>query len=170
MGNNRYVIVGGVAAGATAAARIRRLDEDAEIVLLERGPYVSFANCGLPYHIGGDIEKRSKLLLQTPEGFFSRYRVNVRLSTEAVNIDRPAKKVLVRSTQPGADPDKLEEIPYDALLLAQGGTPVIPSLPGVEFPHVFKLWTIPDMDRILAYLKTKNPKTAVVIGGGLYWA
>ncbi|HOJ99635.1 MAG TPA: FAD-dependent oxidoreductase [Termitinemataceae bacterium] len=166
MVNNRYVIVGGVAAGATAAARIRRLDEDAEIVLLERGPYVSFANCGLPYHIGGDIEKRSKLLLQTPEGFFSRYRVNVRLSTEAVNIDRAAKKVLVRSTQPGSDPDKREEVPYDALLLAQGGTPVIPPLPGVELPHVFKLWTIPDMDRILAYLKTKNPKTAVVVGGG----
>ncbi len=153
----KFVIVGGVAAGATAAARIRRLDEDADIVLLERGPYVSFANCGLPYHIAGDIEKRSKLLLQTPEGFFSRYRVTVRLNSEVVSIDRSAKRVTLRNG---------EYVPYDYLILAQGGVPVIPSFPGVELSHVFKLWTIPDMDAINRYIKEKDPKNAVVVGGG----
>lgn len=153
----RFVIVGGVAAGATAAARIRRLDEEAEITLLERGPYVSFANCGLPYHISGDIEKRSKLILQTPEGFLSRYRVTVRLNSEVVSIDRTAKEVTLKNG---------ERIPYDYLILAQGGSPVIPALPGVDYPHVFKLWTIPDMDAINRYIKEKSPQTAVVVGGG----
>lgn len=153
----RFVIVGGVAAGATAAARLRRLDEDAEIILLERGPYVSFANCGLPYHIAGDIEKRSKLLLQTPEGFFSRYRVTVKLNSEAVSIDRSEKAITLQTG---------ERVPYDYLILAQGGSPVVPSLPGVELPHVFKLWTIPDMDAINRYIKEKGPKKAVVVGGG----
>ncbi|MCX7787994.1 MAG: FAD-dependent oxidoreductase [Spirochaetes bacterium] len=153
----KFVIVGGVAAGATAAARIRRLDEEADIVLLERGPYVSFANCGLPYHIAGEIEKRSKLLLQTPEGFFSRYRVTVRLNSEVVSIDRTAKTVTLRNG---------DRIPYDYLILAQGGVPIMPSLPGVELPHVFKLWTIPDMDAIHRYIKEKAPKSAVVVGGG----
>lgn len=153
----RFVIVGGVAAGATAAARIRRLDEEAEITLLERGPYVSFANCGLPYHIAGDIEKRSKLVLQTPEGFFSRYRVTVRLNSEVVSIDRTGKEVTLRNG---------ERIPYDYLILAQGGSPIIPTLPGADYPHVFKLWTIPDMDAIKGYIKEKSPRTAVVVGGG----
>jgi len=142
----RFVIVGGVAAGATAAARIRRLDEEAEITLLERGPYVSFANCGLPYHIAGDIEKRSKLILQTPEGFFSRYRVTVRLNSEVVSIDRIGKEVSLKNG---------ERIPYDYLILAQGGTPVIPALPGADYPHVFKLWTIPDMDAINRYIRER---------------
>jgi len=153
----RFVIVGGVAAGATAAARIRRLDEEAEITLLERGPYVSFANCGLPYHIAGDIEKRSKLILQTPEGFFSRYRVTVRLNSEVVSIDRIGKEVSLKNG---------ERIPYDYLILAQGGTPVIPALPGADYPHVFKLWTIPDMDAINRYIREKSPQRAVVVGGG----
>jgi len=163
---NKIVIVGGVAAGATAAARVRRLDETAEIVLLERGPYVSFANCGLPYHIGGTIEKRSKLLLQTPEGFFSRYRVQVMLNTEAIEIDRQKKLVTVRNNK-APDPNQaLSTIEYDGLILAQGGTPVIPPLPGVDQSHVFKLWTIPDMDAINKYIKEHNPKHVVVVGGG----
>lgn len=162
----KIVIVGGVAAGATAAARVRRLDETAEIILLERGPYVSFANCGLPYHIAGTIEKRSKLLLQTPEGFFSRYRVQVLLNTEAVEIDREHKRLTVRDNK-APDPDQaLSTIDYDGLILAQGGTPVIPPLPGVDQSHVFKLWTIPDMDAINKYIKEHNPKHAVVVGGG----
>lgn len=162
----KIVIVGGVAAGATAAARIRRLDENAEIILLERGPYVSFANCGLPYHIAGTIEKRSKLLLQTPEGFFSRYRVQVLLNTEAVDIDRTNRKVTVRDNK-APDPEQaLSTIDYDALILAQGGTPIIPLLPGVDQNHVFKLWTIPDMDAINKYIKEHQPKHVVVVGGG----
>ncbi|WP_304224154.1 FAD-dependent oxidoreductase [Gracilinema caldarium] len=162
----KIIIVGGVAAGATAAARIRRLDENAEIILLERGPYVSFANCGLPYHIAGTIEKRSKLLLQTPEGFFSRYRVQVLLNTEAVDIDRTNRKVTVRDNKAPNPEQALSTIDYDALILAQGGTPIIPPLPGVDQSHVFKLWTIPDMDAINKYIKEHQPKHVVVVGGG----
>ena len=160
----RILIIGGVAAGATAAARARRLDEDAEITVLERGPYVSFANCGLPYHISGAIQKRSKLLLQTPEGFFSRYRVNVLLKTEAVSVDRTSKTVRVRDLSGEGAGDR--DLPYDALILAQGGSPVVPPLPGVDLPHVFRLWNIPDMDAIQKFLKEGNPKSAVVVGGG----
>jgi len=165
----RLVIIGGVAAGATAAARARRLDEDAEITIIERGPYVSFANCGLPYHIAGVIQKRSKLLLQTPEGFYSRYRVQVLIRTEALSVNRAAKTVRVRSIDASdpTNPVSLEkDLPYDSLILAQGGSPVIPPLPGVDLPHVFKLWTIPDMDAIQKYIKEKAPKSAVVVGGG----
>ena len=158
--NKHYVIVGGVAAGATAAARLRRQDEDAEITILEKGPYVSFANCGLPYFISGDIKRRSKLILQTPEGFWSRYRVNVRLNTEAVEIDRTNKRVLVRS------PEGEEWLHYDKLLLGQGGRPIIPNIQGLEREGVFTLWTIPDMDKIDQFIKQSAPKTAVVVGGG----
>ncbi len=162
----KIIIVGGVAAGATAAARIRRLDEHAEIILLERGPYVSFANCGLPYHIAGSIEKRSKLLLQSPEGFFSRYRVQVLVNTEAVDIDRTNRKVTVRDHRAPNPEQAFNTIEYDALILAQGGTPIIPPIPGVDQSHVFKLWTIPDMDAINKYLKEQQPKHVVVVGGG----
>ncbi len=156
----KMVIVGGVAGGATAAARMRRLDETAEITILEKGQYVSFANCGLPYFISKDIQRRSSLLLQTPEGFFSRYRVDVKINTEAVEIKRN-RKVVVARTSSGD-----EEIPYDKLLLAQGGSPVVPGLPGVADEHVFKLWTIPDMDRIHAFIEKEKPLRAVIAGGG----
>jgi NADPH-dependent 2,4-dienoyl-CoA reductase/sulfur reductase-like enzyme/rhodanese-related sulfurtransferase len=136
------------------------LDEEAEIVILEKGPYVSFANCGLPYRISGDIAKRSALLLQTPEGFFSRYRVEVRLRTEAVELDRSAKRVKTRS------PDGESWIDYDSLILAQGGTPFAPPISGLESPNVFKLWTIPDMDGIHSYIDSSKPESALVIGGG----
>jgi NADPH-dependent 2,4-dienoyl-CoA reductase/sulfur reductase-like enzyme/rhodanese-related sulfurtransferase len=158
--SKKIVIIGGVAGGATAAARIRRLDERAEIIVLEKGPYVSFANCGLPYFIGRDIQRRSNLLLQTPEGFYSRYRVTVRTKTEATAIDRKKKSVLV--TTPAGE----EEISYDRLILAQGGAPIMPNIPGVSSEHVFKLWTIPDMDRIHKFIDEKKPPTAVVAGGG----
>jgi NADPH-dependent 2,4-dienoyl-CoA reductase/sulfur reductase-like enzyme/rhodanese-related sulfurtransferase len=159
-GVKKILIVGGVAAGATAAARMRRLDETAEITVLEKGPYVSFANCGLPYFISKDIQRRSSLLLQTPEGFFSRYRVDVKVNTEAIEIKRE-RKIVVARTSSGD-----EEIPYDKLLLAQGGSPVVPGLPGVTSEHVFKLWTIPDMDRIHAFIEEKKPVHAVIAGGG----
>ena len=156
----KLVIVGGVAAGATAAARARRLDENAEITILEKGPYVSFANCGLPYRLSGDIQKRSALILQTPEGFFSRYRVKVLLKTEAVAIDRKAKLVKLRS------PEGDSSLAYDALILAQGGIPFVPPVEGADSPNVFNLWTIPDMDAINNYIKDNNVGSAVVVGGG----
>lgn len=157
---NNILIIGGVAGGATAAARIRRLDETAEITVLEKGPYVSFANCGLPYFISRDIQRRSSLLLQTPEGFFSRYRVNVRVNTEAVAIDREKHLVHVKT------PKGEESLSYDKLILAQGGSPIVPPLPGIANEHVFKLWTIPDMDRIHKFIEEKKPAKAVVAGGG----
>ncbi len=115
----KLVIIGGVAAGATAAARARRIDEKADIIILEKGPYVSFANCGLPYRVSGDIPKRGRLILQTAEGFFARYRVNVMLNTEAVGIDRQKKKVRIKGS--GGESD----LPYDKLILAQGGSPFL---------------------------------------------
>jgi len=156
----KLLIIGGVAAGATAAARARRLDETAEITILEKGPYVSFANCGLPYRLSGDIAKRSSLILQTAEGFFSRYRVDVKLKTEALEIDRSAKSVLARG------PEGEIRYPYDALILAQGGSPFMPPVDGIDSPNVFRLWTIPDMDRISAYLTESEARSAVVLGGG----
>jgi NADPH-dependent 2,4-dienoyl-CoA reductase/sulfur reductase-like enzyme/rhodanese-related sulfurtransferase len=156
----KLVIVGGVAAGATAAARARRLDENAEITIIEKGPYVSFANCGLPYRLSGDIQKRSALILQTPEGFYSRYRVNVLLKTEVIAIDRDAKSVKLRSCEGESS------LPYDALILAQGGIPFVPPVDGADSPNVFNLWTVPDMDAINNYIKDNNASSAVVVGGG----
>ncbi|MGA2548497.1 MAG: FAD-dependent oxidoreductase [Rectinemataceae bacterium] len=156
----KIVIVGGVAGGATAAARARRISETAEITLLERGPYVSFANCGLPYYISGAIVKRSKLFLQTPEGFDARYGVKVLVDTEAIEIDRGGTRVRVLG------PEGESWLPYDKLILAQGGNPIMPPLPGVGSPNVFKLWTVPDVDRIKAYLETHSPGSALIAGSG----
>jgi NADPH-dependent 2,4-dienoyl-CoA reductase/sulfur reductase-like enzyme/rhodanese-related sulfurtransferase len=156
----RVLIIGGVAGGATAAARARRISETADITVIERGSYVSYANCGLPYFISRDIQKRSKLLLQTPEGFDSRYGVKVLVETEALEIDRAQKRVNVRG------PEGESWIGYDALILAQGGTPVIPPLPGIDSPHVFRLWTVPDMDRIHEFVEERKPAAAVIAGGG----
>ncbi len=158
--STRLVIVGGVAGGATAAARARRLDEAAEVTLLERGPYVSYANCGLPYFLSGEIADRAKLLLQTPEGFATRYRVRALVNTEVLEIDRAGKRLLVRG--PGGE----ARIEYDRLILAQGGTPIMPPLPGADAPHVFRLWTVPDMDRLDGFIRESLPATAVVVGGG----
>lgn len=156
----RILIVGGVAGGATAAARARRLSEKAEITLLEKGPYVSFANCGLPYYISGAITKRSKLLLQTPEGFDARYGVKVLVGTEALEIDRVGKRLRV------AGPGGESWIEYDKLILAQGGNPVMPPIAGMESPNVFKLWTVPDVDGIKAYIEARSPASALIAGGG----
>ncbi len=158
--SKNILIIGGVAAGATAAARMRRLDETANITILEKGPYISFANCGLPYFISRDIQRRSNLLLQTPEGFYSRYRINVKTNTEAVEIQRE-KKTVKALTKNGE-----EYFQYDKLILAQGSAPVVPPIPGVEKDIVFKLWTIPDMDRIHKYIDEKKPTKAIVAGGG----
>ncbi|MGE0075310.1 MAG: FAD-dependent oxidoreductase [Sphaerochaetaceae bacterium] len=156
------LIIGGVAAGATAAARARRLDNEVNITLLEAGADVSFANCGLPYYIGGDIEYRSSLILASEQTFDDQYRVKVHTHTQAIGIDRKNKKVKARNTQSGEERD----FSYDSLILAQGGKPVVPPLPGVDKNHVFQLWTLEDMDAIDHYIKEQEPKHAVVVGGG----
>jgi NADPH-dependent 2,4-dienoyl-CoA reductase/sulfur reductase-like enzyme/rhodanese-related sulfurtransferase len=157
----KIVIVGGVAGGASAATRARRVDESAEIHIYERGPYISFANCGLPYFIGGEIEDRSKLLIMTPEKMWSRSRVRAHVNHEVLAIDRLAKTIRVKR------PDGHEEVvPYDKLVLSQGAKPIVPPIPGADLPNVFTLRDVPDMDRIVAFLETRQPKTAAVIGGG----
>ncbi|WP_370674497.1 FAD-dependent oxidoreductase [Pleomorphomonas sp. PLEO] len=158
----KIIIVGGVAGGATAAARLRRLDEKAEIVLIERGPYISFANCGLPYHISGAIPERNKLLVTSEAGFEARYHVDVRSRTEAISIDRAAKTVTLRNL------DSCEEMTesYDRLLLSPGAEVLKPPTPGIGSPRIFTLRNIPDLDRIMASLAENKPRRAVVIGGG----
>lgn len=156
----RIVVIGGVAAGATAAARAKRLDATAKVTIVEAGRYVSFANCGLPYFVSRDIEKRSELILQTPEGFMARYGVEVLLNTRAVGIDRAARTIAV------AGPDGQASIPYDSLILAQGGSPFMPPIQGIEADHVFRLWTIPDMDAVHKFIGERSPAHALVVGGG----
>ncbi|QXB53717.1 FAD-dependent oxidoreductase [Aeromonas sp. FDAARGOS 1415] len=158
----RILIVGGVAGGASAAARARRLNEEAEIVVFERGEFVSFANCGLPYHIGGDIPGRDALLLQTPQSFKRRFNVDVRVFHEVIEIDKAGKNLLVRNLQSG---EVLHES-YDALLLSPGAAPIRPPFPGIDSPGVHTLRNIPDMDRILAALEQDKPRHVTVVGGG----
>ena len=156
----KCVIIGGVAGGATAAARLRRLDESAEIILLERGSEISFANCGLPYYISGVISDEDELLLQTPESFHARFHVDVRINSEAVSIDPENKTVLVRS----AEHEYTET--YDKLILSPGAQPIVPPIPGVDGERVFTLRNIPDMKRIHSYIQAHHPKSAVVVGCG----
>lgn len=158
----KILIVGGVAGGASAAARARRLSEDAEIIMFERGEFVSFANCGLPYHIGGDIQDRSKLLLQTPESFLARFNVDVRVMNEVVNINRNEKTVTVKNLLDGYEYTER----YDFLLLSPGAGPIVPAIPGVKNPLTHSLRNIPDMDRILQTIETNNVEHATVVGGG----
>jgi NADPH-dependent 2,4-dienoyl-CoA reductase/sulfur reductase-like enzyme/rhodanese-related sulfurtransferase len=160
--NLRIVIIGGVAGGASAAARARRLSEDARITIIEKGPYVSFANCGLPYHIGGVIPEREHLLVQTPQSLKDRFNITVRTGTEAVAVDRAAHTVtLVDSSHGGT-----ETIPYDRLILSPGADAFRPPLPGVDLPSVFTLQTIPDMDAVLSFIAREGVRSATVIGGG----
>ncbi len=156
----KLVIIGGVAGGATAAARARRLSESAEIVVLERGPYVSFANCGLPYHIGGEIADRAKLLLQTPDSLRARHNLDVRVRNEVLSIDRAGRKVRIRNLESGLEYDEA----YDKLIISTGAGPIRPPLPGIDHPKIFTLRTIPDMDRIKT--AAESARSALVIGGG----
>ncbi len=157
----KYLIVGGVAGGATAAARIRRLTEDAEIVLFEKGAYISYANCGLPYYIGGVISDRDRLFVQTPEVFGKRFNIDVRTLSEVTAIDVAAKQVTVRTS------DGKEYVEgYDKLLLSPGASPVVPPLPGINGDGIFTLRNVYDTDLIKAYLKNHNVKRAVIVGGG----
>ena len=160
--SKKILIVGGVAGGAGTAARLRRMDDQAQIIMFEKGPYISFANCGLPYYIGGTIQNREELLLQTPEGFGNRFNVDVRVNNEVLEIDRENKKILVKDNLTL----KSYEESYDTLVLSTGSTPLVPKIEGIDSPNIFTLWTIPDVDRIKEYVLNHNLKTATVIGGG----
>ena len=158
----RIVIVGGVAGGASAAARARRLSEAASIVLFERGPYVSFANCGLPYHIGGVIADRERLLIQTPESLYARFDIDVRVNTEVVSIDPIAKVVVARNLKTMKETRE----PYDELVLSPGAEAIRPGIPGAEDPRIFTLRNMGDMDAILGRVSKHGVARALVVGAG----
>ncbi|HVO29651.1 MAG TPA: FAD-dependent oxidoreductase [bacterium] len=158
----RIVVIGGVAGGASAAAKARRVDEHAEIVLFERGRYVSFANCGLPYYIGETIAERDDLLLQTPESLWRRFRIRVEVRHEVLSIDRAAHRVQVKNL---ADGTVFFE-PYDKLVLSPGASAIVPDLPGLPASNVFTVKTVPDADAVKAWIDATAPKRAVVVGAG----
>jgi NADPH-dependent 2,4-dienoyl-CoA reductase/sulfur reductase-like enzyme/rhodanese-related sulfurtransferase len=158
----RILIVGGVAGGANAATRLRRLDEKAEIIVFERGPYVSFANCGLPYHVGGEIQERKKLLQHTPETLKARFAIDVRIQHSVEKIDRGAKEVEVRDISTG----RIYRERYDNLILSPGAAPFKPPVPGLDLPGVFALRDIPDMDKIIAWITEHKCTKAAIAGGG----
>ena len=157
----RLIVVGGVAGGATAAARARRLSEDAEIIVFERGEHVSFANCGLPYYVGREIDERESLLLETPESLHARYRLDVRARTEVLAIERAEHRVRARDLESGREYTER----YDRLILSPGAAPIRPPLPGIEHPRIFSLRTVPDIDKIKAMVDG-GARRAVVVGGG----
>ncbi|MHB8772947.1 MAG: FAD-dependent oxidoreductase [Syntrophales bacterium] len=158
----KVCIVGGVAGGATAAARLRRLDEQAEIIMFERGDYISFANCGLPYHVSGKIKERAKLLLQTPEKLWTNFRIEVRLGNEVLAVDSARKCVQVANRKTGEQYDES----YDVLILSPGAAPLIPPIEGREAPLFMSLTDIPGMDALMARIDGQKVQEAVVIGGG----
>ncbi|HEY2495354.1 MAG TPA: CoA-disulfide reductase [Paenibacillus sp.] len=157
----KILIVGGVAGGASAAARLRRLDEDAHIVMFERDPYISFANCGLPYYIGDSIKERSKLLVQTPEAMHKRFNIDVRTESEVTNINPMSKTVSVQSKERG-----VYEESYDYVILSPGAKPTHPNLPGIDSSRIYKLRNIPDTDAIKKRVQDEKTRSAIVIGGG----
>ncbi len=158
----KTLIIGGVAGGASCAARLRRLDEQAEIIILERGEYISFANCGLPYYIGGDIKERSHLTLQTPGSFKARFNIDVRTFSEAIAIDTERKTVTVKNLRTGQEYTES----YDKLILSPGASPIRPNIEGVNSEKVFTLRNIPDTVKVKQYIEVKKPRSAVVVGGG----
>jgi CoA-disulfide reductase len=158
----RILIVGGVAGGASAAARARRLSEDAEIIIFERGEHVSFANCGLPYHIGGVIKERQKLLVQTPDSLYKRFRIKTKVKTEVLKIDRSQKNVIVRDVVSGQESTES----YDYLILSPGADPIKPPMPGLDLPQVMTLRNLSDMDKIKLKVDQNKAKKVVVVGGG----
>ncbi|PXV95638.1 CoA-disulfide reductase [Lachnotalea glycerini] len=160
--NQKTIIIGGVAGGASAAARLRRRDAAMEIIMLEKGDYISYANCGLPYYIGDVIQNRDALLLQTPQAMKKKFNIDVRISSEVIKINPDEKKVLIKNQKT----DEEYEESYDKLIIATGSSPIKPPIEGIDNESIFTLWTIPDMDKIKAYLKSNTPKRAAVIGGG----
>lgn len=162
MNNRRLIIVGGVAGGASAAARARRLCEDCDIIIFERGPHVSFANCGLPYFVGGEIAEHDSLLVQTPDSLKARFNLDVRIKTEVIRIDRAVRRIRVREVATGREYEEA----YDALILSTGASPLKPPLPGIERPHHFVVRDILDVEHIMAWSKDCRRCRAVVVGGG----
>ncbi len=158
----KLIIIGGVAGGATAAARARRLNENATIVLFERGEYISFANCGLPYFIGNIIQKRDDLLLTTPEDFSKRYNIDIRVATDVISIVRKNKHIVVQNIKTG----KTYSEPYDKIILSPGAEPVRPPLEGVNLENIFTLRNLSDTDHIKSFIDQKKPRSAVIVGGG----
>lgn len=162
MKKTKLIVIGGVAGGATAAARARRIDEEAEIILFERGEYISFANCGLPYYVGKVIKKRKDLLVTTPESFRKRYHIDIRLFCEVTAIDRKNKRIAVQDFKT----QQTYWETYDKVILAPGAEPLKPSLEGINLEEIYNLRNIPDSDRIKDHLDRQNPQSAVVVGGG----
>lgn len=160
--SKKVLIVGGVAGGASAAARLRRVDEKAEIIMLEKGQYISYANCGLPYYIGGAIRERKNLLVQTAQAMKARFNIDVRELSEVTRIDRQKKVVEVKDIRGGGT----YEESYDVLVLSPGAAPVRPPIPGINSPNIYTLRDIPDTDSIKGFLDKKRPESAVVVGGG----
>lgn len=158
----KTVIIGGVAGGASCAARLRRLDETAQIIIIERGDYISYANCGLPYHVGGVIPSRDALLVQTPEAMKKKFNIDVRVRNEVVSIDREKKLVSVKRLESG----EIYEESYDTLVIATGSSPLRPPIPGIQSARIQTLWTVNDTDRIRLAVMQQHAKTAAVIGGG----
>jgi NADPH-dependent 2,4-dienoyl-CoA reductase/sulfur reductase-like enzyme/rhodanese-related sulfurtransferase len=158
----KIVIVGGVAGGASAAARARRLSEDAEIIVFERDSFISFANCGLPYHIGGEIKDRNALLVQTPESMKARFNLDIRIQSEVIAIDTTNQTVTVRALVGGRQYTET----YDELILSPGAVPIVPPIDGIDSSSVFTLRNIPDMDKIIRKINVESPRSAVVVGGG----
>lgn len=157
-----FVIVGGVAGGATTAARLRRIDEHANIIMLEKGPHISYANCGLPYYIGGIITDRDNLLVQTPESFGTRFNIDVRIFSEAISINPASKSIEVKNHKSG----ETYLLGYDKLVLSPGASPVKPPIQGIDHPHIFTLRNVEDTDQIKSFIVGKKPSSAVVVGAG----
>ena len=156
----KVLIVGGVAAGASAAARLRRLKEDIDIVIFERGEYISFANCGLPYYVGEVIQDREALLLQTPEQMKDRFNIDVRINSEVIEVNPRNKSVKVKSK------NGIYDESYDYLVLAPGAKPITPNLPGIDSNKIFTVRNVSDIDKIKSYVDKGSTTSAVVIGGG----
>ena len=158
----KIVIVGGVAGGASTAARLRRLDESLEIIILEKGDAISYANCGLPYYIGGVITERDQLFLQTPKGMKERFNIEVRVKHEVIKINKAKQELVIKDLQQGRTYTET----YHKLVLSPGSTPIIPNIPGAKLPKVFNLRNIPDTDRIKQYLMDHNVNSVIIVGGG----
>ncbi len=160
--SKKFIVVGGVAGGASTAARIRRLDEKAEIIMFEKGPDVSFSNCSLPFHLSGIVDNSDKLILMTPQAFQTKYNIEARVQQEVIRINRMQKTVTITDLKTGAD----YEESYDTLVLSPGASPIVPNLEGIHSEHVFTIRNVVDIDRLNRYLQTDNVQDIAVIGGG----
>ena len=158
----KYVIVGGVTGGAGTAARLRRLDEKAEIIIFEKGPYVSYSNCSSPYRLSETVDQTEKLILNTPQSFLGIYNIEVRVSSQVISIDRETKRVHVKDLQNGREYDES----YDKLLLSPGAEPVVPSINGIEEANLFTIRNVEDVSRFYSFIKEKNINNISVVGGG----